>query len=219
MNITDKQMLAGVADVQEGCRERLCNECTLYTAGLSCGVARSNPVCWTVPALTADPKPAEPDEPYLCKLFGVGVGERFDVLRADGSGQLENVWVAENGVFYVVSAENEACSDMVETWAFADLIEIAAKHPALIRRKPKVVLSEDDKVIVRRLLQNGLTWAAVNVSATKNVTLFSDKPSVDKGIFRDRRVGFAGKPFPTMLLPWATHEGSPYYLPDLVEGG
>ena len=134
VNITDKQMLASVADVQEGCRERLCNECTLYTVGLSCGVARSNPVCWTVPAL-------------------------------------------------------------------------------------KVVLTEDDKVIVRRLLQNGLTWAAMNVSATKNVTLFSDKPSVDQGFFRDLRVGFSGKLFPKMLLPWATHEGSPYCLPDLVEGG
>ena len=219
MNITDKQILAGVADIQEGCRERMCHECTLYTAGLSCGVARSNPVGWTVPALTADPKPAEPDEPYLCKLFGVGVGERFDVLREDGTVWLKSVWIATNGAIYVVSTENEACSDMVETWAFADLIEIADKHPDRIRRKPRVVLTEDNKVIVRRLLQNGLTWAAMNVSVTKNVNLFENEPSVDKGIFRNQHIGGIKRALSTIMLPWATHEGSPYYLPDLVEGG
>ena len=217
MNITDKQMLADMENIIEACKERRCEECIMRPSGKAyCAVTDATPQNWELPALPAEPESNEPEEPYLCKLFGVGVGERFDVLREDGTVWMEDIWLSAAGMLLVNAL---GCGGGIETWALADIIEIADKHPDRIRRKPKVALTEDDKVIVRRLLQNGLTWAAMNVSATKNVNLFENEPSVDKGIFRNQQIGGIKRALSTIMLPWVTHEGSPYYLPDLLEGG
>ena len=149
MNITDKQAVEAAEVLRGYCKQNAAS-CTCIlddenTGGCFC--EGKIPEDWIVPTLPAEPAPAEPDEPYLCKLFGAGVGERFDVLHPDGTTRLENVWITSDGMPVI-----DEPGDVRElgAGAFADLIEIAAKHPDRIRRKPKVVLTEDDKVIVRR---------------------------------------------------------------------
>jgi len=223
VNITDKQAVEAARMLREYC----CNfgdscgsecPCVFNNRGKVCNVETgATPDKWHIPTLPAEPEPPEPDKPYLCKLLGVGVGERFDVLREDGSVWLENVWVAKNSSPYTVDAENEDCSSMIETWAFADLIEIAAKHPDRIRRKPKVVLSEDDKAVVRRWVEIGYPWAARNSNGFPMVFVYNEKPLPENSDGEFSRTCGMHDVLPE-FMPWA-EAGVLYYLPDLVEGG
>ena len=215
MNITDKQMLADMENIIEACKERRCEECIMRPSGKAyCAVTDATPQNWEMPATIPSPAPPEPDEPHLCKLFGVGVGERFDVLREDGTVWLKNVWVAENGIPYVVSAENEDCSSMIDTWAFADVIEIAAKHPDRIRRKPKAVLTEDDKAVVRRWVEIGYPWAARNSNGFPMVFVYNEKPLPENSDGEFSCTCGMHDVLPE-FMPWA-EAGVLYYLPDLV---
>ena len=219
MNITDKQAVEAAGVLREYCRnfgDRCGNECpcVFNYRGKVCNVETgATPDKWHIPTLPAEPEPAEPDKPYLCKLFGVGVGDRFDVLLEDGAVWLKNVWVAENGVPHIVSAENEDCSSMIMTPTFADLLKIAVKHPDRIRRKSRVVLSEDDKAIVRRCIADGLEWLTSD-SGDSEIWLHKGKPALGESGWYDSE--HAVYSCPDFIFPWA-EAGVLYYLPDLME--
>ena len=217
MNITDKQAVEAAGVLITHCYGTICAECMWHKGSPDCMLRSSTPRSWAIPTLPAEPAPAEPDKPHLCEILGVVPGERLDVLREDGSVWLENVWVAENGIPYVVSAENEDCSSMIDTWAFADVIEIAAKHPDRIRRKPKIVLTDDDKAVVRRWVEIGYPWAARNSNGFPMVFVYNEKPLPENsdGEFSCTCGMHAVLP---EFMPWA-EAGVLYYLPDLVGGG
>jgi len=215
VNITDKQMLADMENIIEACKERRCEECIMRPSGKAyCAVTDATPQNWEIPATMSEPEPAEPDKPYLCKLFGVG--DRFDVLREDGSVWREDIWLSAAGMLLV---NVQGCDRMIECWAFADIIEIAAKHPDRIRRKPKIVLTDDDKAIVRRCIADGLEWFAVDKAGGAQTRLFETCPAKTSSNMFICGESYRNESVAGCLFPWATHEGSPYYLPDLVEGG
>ena len=97
MNITDKQFLAAAGTVTDACNERKCAHCPLGDENANCTINGHSPDNWGVPSIPAEPEPTEPSEPHLCKLFGVGVGERFDVLWGDGLVWIGEVWAKREG--------------------------------------------------------------------------------------------------------------------------
>ena len=214
MNITDKQAVEAAEALRAYCSSfgDCCdNSCACVFNGYSCCIGDGRlPHGWDFPPIPAEPEPSEPDEPHLCKLFGVGVGERFDVLRRDGTIWLKDVWVSDVGLPFIDTG-NGAVS--LEVWGFSDIIEIAAKHPDRIRRKPKVMLTEVDKVNARACIADGLEWLTVDKDDDE-VWLHKGKPALGEGGWYDSKQSVYG--CPGFLFPWATHEGSPYYLPDLV---
>jgi len=105
----------------------------------------------------------------------------------------------------------------LDTWAWVYIIEVAGKHPDRIRRKPKIVLTDDDKAIAKRYIANGLKWLAVNRILHNRTNAYSNRPTLKHGKFSNSEALYeCSTVVKGFLFPWATHEGSPYYLPDLV---
>ena len=220
MNITDKQAVEAAGVLREYCRnfgDRCGNECpcVFNYRGEVCNVETgATPDKWHIPTLPAEPEPPEPDKPYLCKLFGVGVGERFDVLWEDGSVWIKDVRVSDAGGLFGTTRSAE---EMLNSWVWAGIIEIADKHPDRIRRKPKAVLTEDGKAIVRWYIAHGLEWLAMDKDGNDELWAYADRPRLDSDTNTfDCISDIAHRKVPAFLFHWATHEGSPYYLPDLV---
>jgi len=103
----------------------------------------------------------------------------------------------------------------LDTWAWVYIIEVAGKHPDRIIRKPKIVLTDDDKAVVRRHLAGGYKWLVME-DAGRLCVLMNEPIKIKGGFIADLPGTYIPSPF--CLFPWATHEGSPYYLPDFVGG-
>ena len=212
VNITDKQAVEAAEALIAHCYATICAECMWHKGASDCMFQRHMPRSWAIPALPAEPEPEEPNKPNLCKILKVDVGEEFDVRLAEGGRTIHRLRITEDGIpeqFIVICEKWELFRSLTV------LLEIIAR-PSCIIRKPKIVLTDDDKAIVRRCIADGLEWFAVDKAGGAKTRLFETCPAKTSSNMFICGESYRNESVAGCLFPWATHEGSPYYLPDLV---